>query len=133
MKKKRVLCDTNIISSYLMNDTNAVKLVDKVIGIENIVISSVTYMELTKWLWSYKGFTMRQIADFKKAISLLSIIHIDRKISSLAIGFYENYKQNTMQIPDMLIGATALQLDIKLATFNLKDFKFLKGLSLYGI
>ncbi|GAB4494314.1 MAG: type II toxin-antitoxin system VapC family toxin [Raineya sp.] len=131
-KKKKVLCDTNVISSYLMNSEKAIDLIEKQIGVENIVISSVTYMELQKWLWSYKGLTDKQIQAFKKGISSLALIHIDRKISAVSVGFYENYKEASMHVPDMLIAGTALALRIKVATFNNKDFKFINGLNVYG-
>jgi predicted nucleic acid-binding protein len=131
-KKKKVLCDTNVISSYLMNSEKAIDLIEKQIGVENIVISSVTYMELQKWLWSYKGLTDKQIQAFKKGISSLALIHIDRKISAVSVGFYENYKEASMQIADMLIAATAITLKIKLCTLNVKDFKFIKGVNLYN-
>ena len=131
-KKKKVLCDTNVISSYLMNSEKAIDLIEKQIGVENIVISSVTYMELQKWLWSYKGLTDKQIQAFKKGISSLALIHIDRKISAVSVGFYENYKEASMQIADMLIAATAITLKIKLYTLNVKDFKFIKGVNLYN-
>jgi predicted nucleic acid-binding protein len=132
MKKKKVLCGINVISSWLIGDVKAKTLIDQ-IGVENVVISSVTYMELQKWLWSYKGLSRTQIQSFKQAISLLALIHIDRKISALALGFYDNYKEASMQIADMLIAGTALQLKIKIATFNNKDFKFIKGVNLYNI
>jgi predicted nucleic acid-binding protein len=115
MKKKKVLCDTNVISSYLIGLPDAVFLI-KNIGFENVVISSITAMELQKWFWSYKGLTQDQISQFREILRLMQIIHIDRKISA----------------PDMLIAGTALQLKIKIATFNIKDFKFIKGINFYN-
>jgi len=34
-------------------------------------------------------------------------------------------------MPDAMIAATALHADLVLFTFNLRDFKFIKGLQLY--
>jgi predicted nucleic acid-binding protein len=132
MKKKKVLCDTNVISSYLIGLPDAVFLI-KNIGFENVVISSITAMELQKWFWSYKGLTQDQISQFREILRLMQIIHIDRKTSALALGFYDNYKEASMQIPDMLIAATAKALKLNLYTLNIKDFKFIKGVKLYGV
>jgi predicted nucleic acid-binding protein len=130
-KKKKVLCDTNVISSYFVGLPNAISSV-KEIGFENIVISSITRMELEKWFWSYKGLTEKDIKCFKEVLRLIPIIHIDRKISAVSVGLYENYKEASRQIADMLIAATAITLKIKLYTLNVKDFKFIKGVNLYN-
>lgn len=37
-----------------------------------------------------------------------------------------------LAIPDALIAATALETGLKLFTYNVRDFKFIKGLDLYS-
>lgn len=130
--KRKVLCDSNIISRWLKGDMESKRLIEQ-IGIENILISSVVYMELQKWLWSYGGLTEKQVEMFKKAISAIPLVHIDRKISAISAGFYDNYKKTSMEVSDMLIAATALCMKIKIATMNIKDFVFINGLNLYGV
>ena len=36
-----------------------------------------------------------------------------------------------LSVPDALIAATALRHNLKLYTFNLKDFRYIEGLTLY--
>jgi hypothetical protein len=44
----------------------------------------------------------------------------------------ENFKlSHDLQIPDALIGATAITNDLPLFTYNVKDFSFMPGLTLY--
>ena len=38
-----------------------------------------------------------------------------------------------LSIPDALIAATALNYDIELYTYNIKDFRFIDGIKLYSI
>jgi hypothetical protein len=130
--KRKVLCDSNVISRWLKGDIESKRLIEQ-IGIENILISSVVYMELQKWLWSYGGFTEKQVETFKKAISAIPLVHIDRKMSAISSGFYDNYKKTSMEVSDMLIAATALCMKVKIATMNIKDFDFINGLNLYGV
>jgi len=132
-KTNKILIDTNILGNLLTNENpDVVNLVKKSIGIENVLIPAVVAMEIKKRFWSYKGFTDKDIENFKKFLSSLPIVQIDRRISREAINLYSNYKEASMQIPDMLIAATAITLKIKLYTLNVKDFKFIKGVNLYN-
>lgn len=37
-----------------------------------------------------------------------------------------------LAIPDALIAATSLETDLRLFSYNVRDFKFIKGLKLYN-
>jgi hypothetical protein len=58
-------------------------------------------------------------------------VHFDNDVSELAVSMIESYsKSHGLKIPDAIIAATALSLEIKLFTLNLKDFRYIDGLKL---
>ena len=58
-------------------------------------------------------------------------MHFDNEVSEVAVSMVERYsKSHGLQIPDAIIAATALSMDIKLHTLNLKDFRYIDGLKL---
>ncbi len=59
------------------------------------------------------------------------IAHIDRTISMTALRLVRLYaKSHTLDIPDALIAATALDLNSPLFTYNRRDFRYIEGLEL---
>ena len=121
-----VICDTNIFIGAFNGKQNAIETME-LIGFDNIVISSITLMEL------YQGMSNKhELAQMKKKIKYYDIIEIDIQVSKLATTFIENYKlSHGLQIPDALIGATAVIHNIELFTYNVKDFGFMPDLKLY--
>lgn len=122
-----VICDTNIFIGAFNGKQNAIETME-LIGFDNIVISSITLMEL------YQGMSNKhELAQMKKKIKYYDIIEIDIQVSKLATTFIENYKlSHGLQIPDALIGATAVVHRIELFTYNVKDFRFMPSLKLYN-
>jgi hypothetical protein len=45
MEKELILCDTNILIAWLKGDEQTIEILQK-IGLENLLIPSVTFMEL---------------------------------------------------------------------------------------
>ncbi len=123
-----ILCDTNVIIETLKGDEKTIKIVES-IGLENIAISSVTVMELY-----FGALNKRELNKIKKHLKALNIVHFDSDVSELAVSMIESYsKSHGLQIPDAIIAATALSLEIKLFTLNLKDFRYIDGLKLQNI
>jgi predicted nucleic acid-binding protein len=121
-----ILCDTNIFIGAFNGKQNTIETME-LIGFDNIVISSITLMEL------YQGMgNKHELAQMKKKIKYYDVIEINSQISKLATTFIENYKlSHGLQIPDALIGATAVIHNIELFTYNVKDFGFMPDLKLY--
>ncbi|MEA5425187.1 type II toxin-antitoxin system VapC family toxin [Arcicella lustrica] len=131
MEKKlgiMVLCDTNIFISAFNGRQDTIDEMDK-IGFENIVISSITLMEL------YQGMKNKtELVQMKKKIKYFDVIDIDAETSKLATTLIEKFKlSHGLQIPDAIIGATSVIHRIPLFTYNLKDFNFIPNLDLYEI
>lgn len=121
-----VLCDTNIFISAFNGRQDTIDQLDK-IGLDEIVLSAVTVMELFQGMGNKE-----ELARMKKKIKYYDIVQIDQDISTKAIEFIESFKlSHGLQIPDAIIGATAVIYQIPLYTYNLRDFDFLPNINLY--
>ena len=97
------------------------------IGLDNLGISAITVMELY-----FGALNKRELNRIKNNLQSLRIFHVDSDISEVAVDLIEQYSKNFhLQIPDAIIAATALVYEIELFTYNLKDFKFVKGIRLH--
>lgn len=105
MNGDKLLLDTNIVLSLLGGDiTLSNFLFDK-----ELYISFITEMELL----SYKQITIKEQKAIKQFIKELAIININDTIKTKAITLR---KTSSIKIPDALIAATSLWLNIPLVT-----------------
>ncbi|MDQ1264877.1 MAG: hypothetical protein QG635_26 [Bacteroidota bacterium] len=126
MEKNLILCDTNVFINWFRNDKETLDQL-KLIGPENICLSVVTFMELIQGCQNKKELNVL-IKKFDKYYTY----YITEQISLTAGKFMINYNlSHNLLIPDALIAATAVENSIRLFTYNLKDFKYIKGLDLY--
>lgn len=122
-----ILTDTDVIIEFLKGTEKTKKSLEQ-IGLKNIAISSVTIMELY-----YGAFDKKELQKIKKNLLSFTIFKIDEKTSDIAIELIEKYsKSHNLEIPDSLIASIAIRNDIELFTYNIKDFKYIKELKLYG-
>lgn len=121
-----VLCDTNIFISAFNNRKDTIEKMQK-IGLNNIAISAITAMEL------YRGMDNKnELNKIHKYLRYYDIVHITDEISNKATELVHDFHlSHNLQIPDAIIGATAIILKIPLFTYNIKDFSFMPGLILY--
>lgn len=121
-----VLCDTNILIHAFNGNISTIEVLEK-IGFENIVLSSITTMELLQGMGN-----KAELAQMKKKIKYYDIIHFDRQISQKSIELIESFRlSHHLQIPDAIIGATAIVNKIELFTYNKKDFDFMPNIILH--
>ena len=122
-----ILADTNILIE-LFKGNQAVFADLQHIGIPNIAISTVTVMEL------YCGALNKlELQRIRKHLHAFHQVPITADISDQATLLIERYaKSHGLMIPDALIAATSMFSNYPLMTFNVKDFKFIAGLSLYA-
>jgi predicted nucleic acid-binding protein len=120
-----VLCDTNIFI-HAFNGRQAT--IDRLqeIGLEQVALSVITVMEL------YQGMSNKtELARMKRKIRYYDVVEIDNAISRLAASLMENFRlSHSLQIPDAIIGATAVIHQIPFYTYNTKDFDFIPGINL---
>lgn len=120
-----ILLDTNILIEVFKGNASVITSVQQA-GPENLALSSVTAMELY-----YGALNRLELQRIRKNLSKFHIIHISTAISEIATHLIERHaKSHNLQIPDALIAATALETKSDLLTLNVRDFRFITGLSL---
>ncbi|HLA88545.1 MAG TPA: type II toxin-antitoxin system VapC family toxin [Anaerolineales bacterium] len=121
-----ILCDTNILIEFYKGRADVMEIFNAV-GISNLAVSVVTVGELF-----YGARDKRELRNLREHISLLNQIPIDEYISNVYLSLLEKYSlSHRLSIPDALIAATALYHSIPLYTLNVKDFRYISGLSIY--
>ena len=124
--QKLVLCDTNILIEFYKNNAAVVSELRKV-GQPNIALSVVTSGELI-----FGALNKKELRQILTDISHLTSLDIDADICRICLQLMTDYSlSHKLALPDALIAATALHLDIPLYTLNVKDFRFIPGLKLY--
>jgi len=126
MEKELILCDTNIFISWFKGEDHTIAAL-QAIGLENILIPSVTTMELIQGVRNKK-----ELFQFQKKLKNYNIIHFNERTSQIAIELIKAYKLSKgLLIPDAIIAATALTYNLRLFTYNLKDFNFIPNIRLF--
>ncbi|MEO1212497.1 MAG: type II toxin-antitoxin system VapC family toxin [Bacteroidota bacterium] len=123
-----VLCDTNILIHAFNGNSETLAQLES-IGFENIVLSSITIMEL------YQGMgNKEELARMKSRIKYFDSVEVNENISKHAQGLIEGFSlSHGLSIPDAIIGSTAVIHEIELFTYNLKDFRFIPNIKLYQL
>ncbi|MCB0519088.1 MAG: type II toxin-antitoxin system VapC family toxin [Saprospiraceae bacterium] len=122
----KVICDSNIFIHYFNGDTST-SLEVRRIGLNNVIMPSVTTMEL------FRGMQNKnKMAWMKKRVKDFNLLHIDIPISEKALELIESYRlSQDLKLPDALIGAMSVVYQLPLFTYNKKDFKYMPGIVLY--
>lgn len=133
MAKIKVVCDTDVMIDYWdvssKRHSQTKTIIEDKIGLDNIVISAITKMEL---LMGASNKTEESI--IKKKLGRFNIALINNDITILAIELFESYRLSQgLAIPDCFIGSTARILNLELFTYNLKDFRYMSELKLFEI
>jgi predicted nucleic acid-binding protein len=128
MEKDLVLCDTNIFIHWFNDHLPTIKKLED-IGLNNIAISVISVMELIAGVDN-----KQQLSHLKKRIKNYYIVNFNDEISELSLDMIERYSlSENLQIPDAIIGATAIALDMTLFTYNHKDFRFIPNIKLLNL
>lgn len=124
--EKKFLIDTNIIIYFITGkipEKAKLKLLD--IFKTSFNISTITKIETLGW---------HRISDSNKNrytnfMNAAKVYYINEKIKEIAIELKQSRK---IDVPDAVIGATALFHDFVILTRNSDDFKKIKGLEIYN-
>jgi predicted nucleic acid-binding protein len=121
---EKIVLDTNILIEILKGNKTIIEKLESLNS--EFQISSITVMELY-----YGALNKTELFQLKKFISLFHVVEVNENISSISTELIFQYaKSHNLAIPDSLIASTAISVDSKLLTLNLKDFKYIDGLSL---
>lgn len=123
-----VLCDTNIFIHAFNGDAKTISVLQN-IGYDNILLSSITVMEL------YQGMgNKKELQEMKRKIKYYDVLEVDVEISKLATQLIDQFNlSHGLLIPDAIIAASAVVHQIELFTYNVKDFQFIPNIKLYKI
>jgi len=120
-----MLVDSDVLIWYLRGDERAAQFLD---GLPNLSLSAVTYMELVQGMRNRRELKDLQ-SDLKSRNAV--ILPIGERISERAVRLVEaHFHSHALQLADALIGATALEHALPLATANTKHYKVIEGLKI---
>ena len=119
------LCDTSVLIDYLRGDEK-VREILRADRFGLMSMSSVTLMELV-----VGAFNKQEVRKIRNAFNEMRIIQVNEEISARAVELIVSFsKSHNLLIPDALIAASALVLDLPLFTRNISDFRFLPEIKL---
>jgi len=82
----------------------------------------------------YGALNKIELSKIKSGLSVFEIVDVDQNISQCAVELIERYsKSHDLRIPDALIAATVIENELSLLTYNVKDFRYISGLSLAAL
>ena len=120
----KVILDTNILIEILKDNQSTIKNVRR---FDKHYISAITKMEIF-----YGALNKKELEKLRKFVELFNTIPLSADISNTATDLIYRYaKSHTLDIPDSLIAATALDADLPLFTYNKKDFKYIENIRLH--
>ncbi|MDQ1327993.1 MAG: hypothetical protein QG641_1278 [Candidatus Poribacteria bacterium] len=121
------LIDTDVLIDYLHKIEIAEKFLESIRANEDdLIISIITRMELIQGCRNKRE--MFVILDILEEFQL---IHITEQISWKAEELMENYTMSHgLLIPDAIIAATAINMDLVLYSRNVRHFSIIDGLKL---
>jgi len=121
-----VIIDTDILIDFSLDRSDAVQTMANLENKFLLSVSVITAMEL------YSG--CRSKKDLKRVNELLSDIRIEfvtQSISQQAFDLMKKFRSSHgVEINDMLIAATSLNLKAKMISKNQKHYKFIPGIDL---
>jgi len=118
MNGNNILLDTNIDLYLLNGEETLIPLLEE----KNLFLSFITQLELL----SSKHIKTDDISKIKQFISECTVIDITQGIKDYTISIRRN---NTVKLPDCIIAATSLTLNMPLITAD-SDFKKLDNIDL---
>ncbi|HLA96777.1 MAG TPA: type II toxin-antitoxin system VapC family toxin [Pyrinomonadaceae bacterium] len=114
------IIDTNILIGVLRGDRELASFVESL----DCAIDTTIYVELIQG-----AKNKADVASIERALGQFQLFHFDESISRRTIDLIRSYsKSHGLMFGDAVIAATCLENDLKLVTFNVKDFRFIKGL-----
>ncbi len=117
MNGSKYLADTNVLLYVIAGNTAVISYIN-----EEFYISEISEIELL----GNKGITDIQLKYRSKIIDNCTVVGLSEYIKRITIQLKQSY---TLKIPDAIIAATAIYLNIPLLTAD-KEFKKIKELDL---
>ncbi|WP_202928134.1 type II toxin-antitoxin system VapC family toxin [Cyclobacterium salsum] len=124
-----ILLDTSILIDYFRKKNKRNSEFFQLVETKKyfFAVSAITEYEV------YMGATHDQKSFWDLLFSNMRILEFNSQCAKEAVRIQKNLKQNNMMIaiPDLLIGATAKNNGLKIATKNTDHFRRITGLSIH--
>ena len=116
------LPDTNIFIAIFKGDAKVKSLVEN----SDSAINTIVYLELIQG-----AKNKAEVATIEKYLNRFELLHFDKTVSQRSIELVRTYsKSYGLMLADAVVGATCLENDLTLITYNVKDFRFINGLKI---
>ena len=126
-----MICDTDVMIDFWetrnQRHASTKNIILEQIGTDNVVLTTITKIELLAG-----AVNKSDIHKISKKLSRFTIELFSPAIAIRTFALIETYAlSHGLALPDSIIAATAIEMDLPLFTYNIKDYKFIKGLLLY--
>ena len=123
---QRILIDTDVLIDVARSINTAIDRLNAEVQTSTLAISTITYMKLVV------GCRNRgELQALQQFLQRFERIQLNEVISDRAIQLLnEYYLSHGLLIPDALIAATALVVNIPLLSKNQRDYRFIVDLNL---
>ncbi len=116
----KFLIDTNVFSEIFKANRD---VTDYVRGLDSIIDTTI-YIECIQGSKSNA-----EKISIKNYLATFPIVSLTAGISEIAIRLIDQYSNSHgLFLPDALIAASALENDLAILTYNIRDFRFIAGL-----
>lgn len=120
------LVDTDILIDAAKDITQAVECLRELESVGDVLISSVTEMELVVGCRN-----KAELRDLEKFLTRFTMVALSDAISDMATNLLKQYRlSHGLLIPDGLIAATTIISDYSLISKNQRDYRFIESLNL---
>jgi tRNA(fMet)-specific endonuclease VapC len=125
MEEEIVLCDTDVLIEYFNNNSAIIELLER-IGIEKLVVSSITRAEVQQG-----ALDKAHLAKINRVLNKFPTLDLDDHISRCFTRLFEKFiLSHKCGIPDMLNAAAAISYNLPFITLNIKDYKYIPDLNI---
>ncbi len=127
MEELLICLDTSVLIEYYQKTKKENAFLLKLTGkYHSFAVSVITEYEI------YVGSNPEQDVFWNEFFNRITILPLDSKVNKATVHLYRSLKKERklIDIPDLLIGATALAHDLPLATLNEKHFNRIPTLNL---
>lgn len=125
----KLILDTSIIIDYLRNGKQGREFFDAERSIADFYLPTVVIFELFSGKSTQSPATLKLISDF---IKFFQRVELTESIAEQAGKIYRD-TTTSLQVPDYIIGASALEVGGTVVTLNKKDFEQIPHLSIYPL
>ncbi len=114
------LLDANVLITLFRGDNSIRDFLESL----DCAVDTTVYVELIQG-----SKNKLEVSRIEKALKTFPLVHFDKAVSNRTIELIRTYsKSHGLLLADAIIAATCVEKELKLVTFNAKDFRFIKGL-----